>query len=57
VSWLRRVDVDYPPRRPGFERRTVYVGFVLDKVGLGRVFVTVMRGFPVSMISPVLNFN
>jgi hypothetical protein len=50
VSWLRRVDVDCPPRRPGFERRAVNVGFVVDKVGLGRVFVTVIRVFPVSMI-------
>jgi hypothetical protein len=57
VSWLRRVDVDYKRRRPGFERRTVNVGFVVDKVGLGRVFVTVIRDFPVTMISPVLLIN
>lgn len=54
MSWLRRVDVDCPPRRPGFERMTVYVGFVLGKVELGEFFGTVIRVFPVSMISPVL---
>ena len=41
MSWLRRVDFDCSPQRPGFERGTVYVGFVLDKVGLGKVFVAV----------------
>jgi hypothetical protein len=29
----------FPPRQPGFDPRTGYVGFVVDKVALGQVFI------------------
>jgi hypothetical protein len=35
VQWLF---VGFPPLRPGFEPRSVLVGFVVDKVALGQVF-------------------
>jgi hypothetical protein len=38
VPWLRRLVVGFPPRWPGFEPRSGHVGFVVDKVALGRVF-------------------
>jgi hypothetical protein len=28
----------FPPRRPGFEPKSGYMGFVMDKVALGQVF-------------------
>jgi hypothetical protein len=35
----------FPPWRPGFEPRSGYVGFVVDKVALGQVFSEYF-GFP-----------
>jgi hypothetical protein len=37
VLWLRRLVAGFPPRRPKFEPRSGHVGFVVDKVSLGRV--------------------
>jgi hypothetical protein len=33
------------------------VGFVVDKVALGQVFLRVLRFFPVSIIPPLLNIH
>jgi hypothetical protein len=65
--WLRRValptrDVTYadsysrlvagfPPRRPGFKHGSGQVGFVVDKVALGQIFVRVLR-FPMPIFIP-----
>jgi hypothetical protein len=38
VPWLRRLVAGLSPRRPGFDLRSVHVGFVVDKVALGRFF-------------------
>jgi hypothetical protein len=38
VPQLRRLVVEFPPRRPGFDPRSSHVGFVVDKVALGQVF-------------------
>jgi hypothetical protein len=35
---LKRLVAGFPPRRPGFEHRSCYVRFVVDKVALGQVF-------------------
>jgi hypothetical protein len=35
---LRQLVTGFPPRRPRFEPRSDYVGFVEDKVALGQVF-------------------
>jgi hypothetical protein len=43
-SFLRLV-AGFPPRRPGFDPRSGYVGFVVDKVALGQVFSEYF-GFP-----------
>jgi hypothetical protein len=37
VPWLRRLVVGLSPRRPWFDRGSVHVGFVVDKVALGQV--------------------
>jgi hypothetical protein len=37
--------------------RTEIVGFVMDKVALGHVFLRVLRFFPVNFIPPVLHYT
>jgi hypothetical protein len=59
VPWIRRLVTDLSPRWPGFAHGSVHVGFVLDKVVLGHVFLWVLlfylsisfhRGSPYSYI-------
>jgi hypothetical protein len=56
VPWLRRLVAGIRPRRPGFDPGSVHVGFVVDKVALGQVFLRVLRFLPVSFIPPVLHY-
>ena len=42
------------PRRPGFDPRPVHARFVVDKVELGQVSLSVLR-FSVSIIPPMLH--
>jgi hypothetical protein len=44
-------------RRPLFDPGSVHVGFVLDKVALGKVFPRVLRFSPVNFILPVLHYT
>jgi hypothetical protein len=44
-------------RRPGFDHRSVHVGFVVEKVALGQVFPLVLRFSPVSFIPSVLHYS
>jgi hypothetical protein len=39
---LRRLVAGLSPRRPAFATRSVHVGFVVDKVALGQVFLRVL---------------
>jgi hypothetical protein len=57
VKKVRWWDASLPPRRPGFDPGSVHVGFVVDKVALGQVFLRVLRFFPVSFIPSVLHNN
>jgi hypothetical protein len=50
VPWLRRLVADLPQRRIVFEPGSVHVGFVVDKVALGQVFLWVLRFSSVSII-------
>jgi hypothetical protein len=38
APWLKRLVAGFPPQRAGFEPGFGQVGFVVDKVALGRVF-------------------
>jgi len=40
--------------RTGFNSRPVHVGFVVEKVTLGKGFLRIIRLYPVSFITPVL---
>jgi len=40
------------PRRPGFAPRSVYVGFVVDKVALGQIYLRVFKFSLVNIIPP-----
>jgi hypothetical protein len=42
VPWLRRLVAGLSPRRPGFVPRSLYVGFVVDKVALGQALLRVI---------------
>jgi hypothetical protein len=42
------------PQRPGFATESVHVGFVVDKVALGKVFFRVLQLSPVNIIPPWL---
>jgi hypothetical protein len=43
VQWLRRLVTGLSPRRPGFASGLTHVGFVVDKVTLGQIFLQVLR--------------
>jgi hypothetical protein len=49
VPWLRRLVVGLSPRRPGFAPGSIHVGFVVDKLVLGQVFLRVLRFSPVNI--------
>jgi hypothetical protein len=51
APWLKRLVAGFPQRRPGFEPGSDHVGFVVDKVALGQVFLQVLR-FPLSIFIP-----
>jgi hypothetical protein len=39
VPWLRSLAAGLSPRRPGFAPGSIHVGFVVDKMALGQVFL------------------
>jgi hypothetical protein len=43
VPWLRWLVAGLSPRRPGFASGSIHMGFVVDKVALGQVFLRVLR--------------
>jgi hypothetical protein len=49
VPWLRSLVAGLSPRRPWFAPGSIHVGFVVDKVALGQVFLRVLRFSPVSI--------
>ena len=55
VPWLRPVFASVPPRRPGFDTRSVLARYVMDKVALGQAFLRVilLRFSPIIIISPM----
>jgi hypothetical protein len=57
VPWLRRLVAGLSPRRTGFDPGSVHVGFVVDKVALGQVFLRVLRFSLVNFIPPVLHYT
>jgi hypothetical protein len=52
VPWLRRLLAGLSRRRYGFAPGTVYMGFVVDIVALGQVFLLRYSVSPVSIIPP-----
>jgi hypothetical protein len=46
VPWLRLLVAGLSPWRPGFDPRSVDVGFVVDKVAMGQGFSPEYLGFP-----------
>jgi hypothetical protein len=54
VLRLRQLVADLSPLTPGFNPRSVHVGFAVDKVAQGQVFLPVFRFSPIRIILPVL---
>jgi hypothetical protein len=50
MPWLRWLVADLSMRRARFASRSVHVGFEVDEVALGQVFLEVLRFSPVSII-------
>jgi hypothetical protein len=48
-AWLRSLVAGLSPRRPGFALRSIHVGFVVDEVALGQVFLRVLPFPPVNI--------
>ena len=44
-------------RRPLIDPESVHVGFLVNKVALGQVFLRVLRFSPVNFIPPVLHYK
>ena len=55
VQWLMQLIFGLSPRRPGLDRRSMHVRFVVDRVALGQVFLPVIRFSLVSIIPSVLH--
>jgi hypothetical protein len=55
VPWLWRVAAGISSRGSGFDLRSVRVRFMVDKVGLGQVFLQVLQFYPVSIIPPMFH--
>jgi hypothetical protein len=51
---LGSYDTSISPQRPGFNPKLVCVGFLVEKVALGQVFILVLLFFSVSIIPAVL---
>jgi hypothetical protein len=52
VPWLRRLVAGLSPRSPVFAPWSIHVGFVVDKVALGHVFLRDPRISPLNFIPP-----
>jgi hypothetical protein len=57
VPWFRRLVADLSPRRLGFDSGSIHVGFVVDQVALGEVFVRLFRFSSVIFIPLVLHYR
>jgi hypothetical protein len=53
----KRLFAGLSPRRPGFVPGSRHVGFMVDKVALGQVFLRVLRFYPANIIPPLLHIH
>jgi hypothetical protein len=49
VPWLRRLVPSLSPPNPGVTPRSIHVGFLVDKVALGQVFLRLLLFSPVNI--------
>jgi hypothetical protein len=57
VSRLKQLIIDLSPKGPTFSPRPVCMGFVMDKLTFGQVFLLVLQVSPVISIPPMLHTN
>lgn len=54
---FEKASVAFSQRKNGFAATEVHVGFLVNKVALGQVFLPVLRLSPVSTIPPLLHID
>jgi hypothetical protein len=54
---VKRLVAGLSLRRPGFAPGSIHVGFVVDRVAMGQVFLRVLRFSPVNNIPPLLHIH
>jgi hypothetical protein len=57
MPWLKWLVTGLSLQRAGFLPKSIHVGFVVDKVALGQVFLRVLRFSPVIIIPPLLHIH
>jgi len=57
LPWLRQSVAGFSQRGPEFNPTAVHVGYVLDKVAVGRVFLPGFQISPVNIISPMFHIH
>jgi hypothetical protein len=57
VAWLRSLVAGLSLWRPSFDPGSIHVGFVVDIVALGQVFLRVLRFSPTNIIPPLLHIH
>lgn len=55
VPFVRRLVAGLSPRRSELNSRSVYLGFMVERVTLEQVFLRVLRSFRVTVIQPVIH--
>jgi hypothetical protein len=55
VPWLRQLVASLSPLRSGFAPKSTHLGFVVDKLAMGQVFLRVLWSYPVHIIPPWLS--
>jgi branched-subunit amino acid transport protein len=57
MPWLKRLVAGLLSRKPGFTPGLIHVGFVVDRVALGQVFLRVLQFSPANIIPPLLHIH
>jgi hypothetical protein len=57
MPWLKRLVAGLSPQRPWFTPGSIHVGFVVDKLALGQVFLQVLQFSPANIIPPLLHIH
>jgi hypothetical protein len=57
LLWMRQLVTTLETWRSSFKPRPVHVGFLVDTVALGQVFLQIIQSYHVRIIPPVFDFH